>query len=186
VSRQLERRSSLPQASSAGRDVKPVLPASPQKVFALVVDYTSMTMDDLNNIRTLIGGGNGPVVKLKPELLQSEQTGREAILQLGRALLSYPCNMLFLLVPWGMPNVEPVIEVMVRIGGKQPLIVFAIGRIVYSVELALTIEPLSEGDAELRQDPEANAPELQWAVRQPWSGAALADLIADLEEMRDD
>lgn len=181
MSNELERRDSL-QKGGSGHDVEPVMPAMPQQVFALVIDYTNMTIEDLSNVRTLIGGGNGPVIKLDPALLRSEETGRSALLQLTQALHYYPCNMLFLLVPWGMSNIELVIKIATQLTGQKPFVVFAIGRELYSVELTMTVDPLSMDDAELRQDPEFNGAEMQWAVRQPWVGKDISGVIAELQK----
>lgn len=155
-------------------------PIKPEPAFALVIDYTSLTFEDLDNIRTLIGGGNGPVMKLDHTLLLAEETARLGLTQLVRALLTYPCQMLFLLVPCEMPGISSVMEVMKQVTRRQVTVCLQMGGEVYAWEMAMTIEPRSEGDAELRQDPLLNSPESQWTTSQPWFGEDLAGMIRRL------
>lgn len=159
-----------------------IQPIKPEPSFALVIDYTSLTMEELDNIRTLIGGGNGPVMKLDHTLLLAEETARLGLTQLVRALLAYPCQMLFLLVPCEMPGIESVMEVMKQVTRQQVTVCLHMGREVYAWEMAMTIEPRSEGDAELRRDPLLYSPEAQWTAAQPWFGEDLAGMIRLLEE----
>lgn len=157
-------------------------PIKPERAFALVIDYTSLTMEELDNIRTLIGGGNGPVMKLDHTLLLAEETARLGLTQLVRALLTYRCHMLFLLVPCEMPGIESVMEVMKQVTRQQVTVCLQMGREVYAWEMAMTIDPMSEGDTELRRDPLINSPEAQWTAAQPWFGEDLASMIRRLEE----
>jgi hypothetical protein len=160
----------LPASRHSTSDANATTPATPQPVFALTVDYTSMTQEDLESIRTIIGGGNGPVIKQDPTQLITDVSRDRAFQNLTRALAFYPCTQLYLLVPWGMPAVEEVVGLIHVAAHQRPNICFVIGRDIYSIELCMAINPLSEGDAELRQDPELNSPDMQQALRILTSG----------------
>jgi hypothetical protein len=172
----------LPQAGS-GESLESVLPASPERVFSLVIDYTLLSMDELKSIRTIIGGGNGPVVKLDPQLLLREESARQALVQLVKSLQTYPCTMLFLLVPCEMPGIESVAEVMEQVAHQRPFVNLVMGGSVYSWEMAMPIKPRSERDAEMREDAELNSALTQWTTRQPWFGEDIGGMIEHLEGM---
>jgi hypothetical protein len=151
---------SLEQAMGEEVEGLHVLPRN--VVFALVVDFTALTMPELQSIRTVIGGGNGPVLKLEPNSLLGDRQ-LEALRLIRRTLILHPASMYFVLVPWGLPHTEGVIVLMKRVTFQEPRVVYLVGRKLYCMEMMMTVDPLSEADSELRADPDLNSMEMQEA-----------------------
>jgi hypothetical protein len=95
-------------------------------------------------------------------------TRDSALAVLTHAIAIYPHQQLYLLVPWGLAAIDQVIATIDSLAGRGCQPCFIIGDNAYAIEMMFPIEPMSEGDAELRRDPDVIAGSA--AFYRPWLG----------------
>ncbi|HVE80649.1 MAG TPA: hypothetical protein VNA68_00695 [Candidatus Dormibacteraeota bacterium] len=116
-----------------------VLPADPQPVFALVLNFTDLSDEHLAEISILSGGSDRTIIQVEPELFNTEKDAAGAWQKLCKLLAPYTYEMLFILVPWGFRGFEQIVEAIYLEQGRDPFTLIQVGYSVYEMGMGMRL-----------------------------------------------